>query len=171
MAEASELTPSEYIQHHLSFFTKPLGGDEHGGGFWALNVDSLIVSILLGFVGLGLIWWIVRGATSGVPTKRQAFVELLIDFRQGSRRLAARACLRPLWLASAAHPGELPVPDGRVPVEDAVALAAALRQHVRRRDPVPPPLDVGGDRHRRHDLRLDPGPGLGDLPHPDRPAA
>src|SRR5882672_219743 len=80
MAEATELTPSEYIQHHLTFFTKPLGGDEHGGGFWALNVDSLIVSILLGFVGLGLIWWIVRGATSGVPTKRQAFVELLIDF-------------------------------------------------------------------------------------------
>src|SRR2546421_12525860 len=80
MAEATELTPSEYIQHHLSFFTKPLGGEEHGGGFWALNVDSLIVSILLGFVGLGFIWWIVRGATSGVPTKRQAFVELLIDF-------------------------------------------------------------------------------------------
>jgi F-type H+-transporting ATPase subunit a len=29
---------------------------------------------------MGLIWWVVRGATSGVPTKRQAFVELLIDF-------------------------------------------------------------------------------------------
>ena len=80
MAEASELTPSEYIQHHLTFFTKPLGADEHGGGFWALNLDSIIVSILLGLIGVGLIWWIVRGATSGVPTKRQAFVELLIDF-------------------------------------------------------------------------------------------
>src|SRR5436189_2879351 len=80
MAEATELTPSEHIEHQLSFFVKPLGGGEHGGGFWALNVDSIIVSILLGFVGLGFIWWIVRGATSGVPTKRQAFVELLIDF-------------------------------------------------------------------------------------------
>src|SRR5437764_2945319 len=80
MAEATELTPSEYIQHHLSFFTKPLGGEEHGGGFWALNVDSIIVSTLLGFVGIGFIWWIVRGATSGVPNKRQAFVELLIEF-------------------------------------------------------------------------------------------
>src|SRR3954464_5046654 len=80
MAEATELTPSEYIQHHLSFFIKPLGGEEHGGGFWALNMDSIIVSILLGFVGLGFIWWVVRGATSGVPTKRQAMVELLIDF-------------------------------------------------------------------------------------------
>src|SRR5438067_12000320 len=76
MAAASELTPSEYIEHHLSFFTRPLGE----GGFWTLNVDSLIVSLLLGFVGLGFIWWSVRGATSGVPTKRQAFVELLSDF-------------------------------------------------------------------------------------------
>src|SRR5690242_3455497 len=80
MAEATELTPSEYIQHHLTFMTKPLGGDEHGGGFWVLNVDSIIVSILLGLVGIGFIWWVVRGATSGVPNKRQAFVELLIDF-------------------------------------------------------------------------------------------
>src|SRR2546425_10000151 len=81
MATGTELTPSEYIQHHLSFFTKPLG--EHHGGFWALNIDSLIVSILLGLVGIGFIWWVVRGATSGVPTRRQALVELLIDFVDG----------------------------------------------------------------------------------------
>jgi F-type H+-transporting ATPase subunit a len=77
MAAGKELTPSEYIQHHLTFFTKPVG---EGGGFWALNVDSIIVAILLGFVGIGFIWWVVRGATSGVPNKRQAFVEILIDF-------------------------------------------------------------------------------------------
>src|SRR6476646_8736727 len=77
MAAASELTPSEYIEHHLTFFTKPVG---EGGGFWTLNVDSLIVSILLGIVGVGFIWWVVRGATSGVPNRRQAMVELLIDF-------------------------------------------------------------------------------------------
>jgi F-type H+-transporting ATPase subunit a len=77
MAAASELTPSEYIEHHLTFFTKPVG---EGGGFWTLNVDSLIVSILLGIVGMGFIWWVVRGATAGVPNRRQAFVEFLIDF-------------------------------------------------------------------------------------------
>ena len=76
MAAGNELTASEYIQHHLSFFTKPIGE----GGFWSLHVDSLVVSILLGLVGMGFIWWVVRGATSGVPSKRQAFVELLIDF-------------------------------------------------------------------------------------------
>jgi len=78
MAAGSELTPSDYIQHHLSFFTRPLG-EEHGG-FWALNVDSLIVSLLLGIVGVGFIWWVVRGATSGVPNRRQAFVEILVGF-------------------------------------------------------------------------------------------
>jgi F-type H+-transporting ATPase subunit a len=76
MAAGKELNPSDYIGHHLTFFTKPIGD----GGFWTLHLDSLLVSILLGFVGLGFIWWVVKGATSGVPGKRQAFVELLFDF-------------------------------------------------------------------------------------------
>ena len=76
MAAGTELTPSQYIQHHLTFFTKPVGE----GGFWSINVDSLAVSILLGVIGVGFIWWVVRGATAGVPTRRQAMVELLIDF-------------------------------------------------------------------------------------------
>jgi len=73
---AGNLTPTSYIQHHLTFFSKPIGD----GGFWTLHLDSLLVSVLLGFVGMGLIWWVVRGATAGVPNKRQAFVELLIEF-------------------------------------------------------------------------------------------
>ena len=76
MAAGNELSPSEYIQHHLTFFQKPIGD----GGFWTLNVDSVITSVLLGVVGLGFLWWVVRGATPGVPGKRQAFVELLFDF-------------------------------------------------------------------------------------------
>ena len=76
MAAGKELTPSDYIGHHLTFFTKQIGD----GGFWTLHVDSLIVATLLGFVGLGLIWWVVKGATAGVPGKRQAFVEILFDF-------------------------------------------------------------------------------------------
>ena len=73
---ASYQNPSEYIGHHLTFFAKPIGE----GGFWTLHVDTLVVSVILGFVGLGFFWWVARGATSGVPTKRQAFVELLFDF-------------------------------------------------------------------------------------------
>ncbi len=73
---ASYQNPSEYISHHLTFFSKPIAD----GGFWMLNVDSLVVSMLLGFVGIGFFYWIARGATAGVPTKRQAFVEICFDF-------------------------------------------------------------------------------------------
>ena len=76
MAAGTELSPSQYIQHHLTFLTKPVGD----GGFWSLNVDSLVTSVLLGCIGLGLIWLVVRGATAGVPGKRQAFIELLFEF-------------------------------------------------------------------------------------------
>jgi len=74
---AGPQSPSEYIQHHLTFFQKPLG---ESGGFWSINVDSVLTALLLGVIGLGFLWWVVRGATSGVPNKRQAFVELLFDF-------------------------------------------------------------------------------------------
>ncbi|MBI5923293.1 MAG: F0F1 ATP synthase subunit A [Betaproteobacteria bacterium] len=70
------LTPTTYINHHLSFFAKPLGE----GTFWTLHVDSLLTAVLLGVVGFGFLWWVVRGATSGVPSKLQAFVELSVEF-------------------------------------------------------------------------------------------
>ena len=70
------LTPTGYINHHLTFFTKPVGE----GSFWALHVDTLAVSVLLGVVAFGFLWWVVRGATAGVPGKRQAFVELMMEF-------------------------------------------------------------------------------------------
>ena len=76
MAAEHELTPSSYIGHHLTFLQHPVGE----GSFWTLNVDSLVTAALLGVVGLGFLWWVVRGATSGVPGKRQALVEILFEF-------------------------------------------------------------------------------------------
>ncbi|HVY08288.1 MAG TPA: F0F1 ATP synthase subunit A [Burkholderiales bacterium] len=73
---AEQLTPTEYINHHLTFMTKPIGN----GGFWSINVDSLVVSIILGIIGVGLFWLVARKPTSGVPGKRQAFVELAFEF-------------------------------------------------------------------------------------------
>jgi F-type H+-transporting ATPase subunit a len=69
------LTPTGYIQHHLTFLTKT--GDVP---FWTLHIDTLVTSALLGFVAFGFLFWVVRGATAGVPSKRQAFVELAIEF-------------------------------------------------------------------------------------------
>lgn len=75
-AAESTLTPTSYISHHLSFLQKPVST----GDFWVLHVDTIAVSILLGVLAFGFLWWVVRGATSGVPGRRQAFVELAIEF-------------------------------------------------------------------------------------------
>jgi F-type H+-transporting ATPase subunit a len=70
------LTPSDYIAHHLSFNAQKVSE----GGFWTLHVDTLVMSVALGLLVMGFVWWIARGATSGVPTKRQAFIELVFGF-------------------------------------------------------------------------------------------
>src|SRR5260221_14042201 len=79
MAAGTELNPTSYINHHLTFFAKSFGD----GGFWTLHVDTLVMSLLAGVAGIGFIWWGVGGATAGVPNKRQAFVELAFDFVRG----------------------------------------------------------------------------------------
>jgi len=76
MAVAEELSPSTYIAHHLTFQAQQVGD----GSFWTLHVDSLVTGLVLGILSLGFLWWVVRGATAGVPNKRQAFVELAVDF-------------------------------------------------------------------------------------------
>ncbi|HKU85231.1 MAG TPA: F0F1 ATP synthase subunit A [Casimicrobiaceae bacterium] len=73
---ASYATPTEYIQHHLTFLTHPV----KEGGFWTLNVDTLLTTAVLGVLTFGFMWLVTRKATQGVPSKTQAFVELSIDF-------------------------------------------------------------------------------------------
>jgi F-type H+-transporting ATPase subunit a len=76
MAADAELTPTTYIQHHLSFFEKQIGD----GSFWTIYVDSIVTAVVVGILALGFLWWVARGVTSGVPTRRQAFIELAIEF-------------------------------------------------------------------------------------------
>ena len=98
MAAGNEMNPTEYIGHHLTHGTKQCGD----GGFWTLHFDSLAVSILLGLVGIGFIWWVVRGATSGVPNRRQAFVEVLVSFIDDQAKGIFRAGDRHQFVAPAA---------------------------------------------------------------------
>lgn len=77
--ESTDLTPTSYIGHHLSFNTASVGE----GGFNVIHIDTLVTSILLGVFAFAGLWWLMRGATAGVPGKRQAFVELLVDFVDG----------------------------------------------------------------------------------------
>ena len=70
-------TPTEYITGHLTHFAKPV---KDAGGFWTIHVDTLVTTAIIGVIVFGFLWWVVRGATSGVPGKRQAVVEMLVDF-------------------------------------------------------------------------------------------
>lgn len=79
MAAGAELTATEYIGHHLTFLAKPLGSG-NSGSFWALHIDTVITSFVLGVIALGFLYWVARKVTSGVPGKTQAFAELVLDF-------------------------------------------------------------------------------------------
>ncbi len=73
---AQELTATSYIGHHLSYREVKLGE----GPFWTLHLDTLVTSVVLGVFVFGFLWWVVRGATAGVPGRKQAFVELAVSF-------------------------------------------------------------------------------------------
>jgi F-type H+-transporting ATPase subunit a len=49
-------------------------------GFWAWHVDTLAWSIGLGVLFLWIFTSAAKKATTGVPTKGQAFIELVVDF-------------------------------------------------------------------------------------------
>ncbi len=89
--------PSEYIAHHLTNLTVTVGE----GGFWTLNMDTIVMSWVLGLVGLGIIWIVARGATAGVPGRLQSFIEMFFEFVDGTVRdvfPGSRAFLGPLAL-------------------------------------------------------------------------
>jgi F-type H+-transporting ATPase subunit a len=72
-ATAGPANSTEYITHHLTHL-------KVGEGFWTFHVDSLVMSIAMGLLALGLFWAAARKATPGVPGKWQAFVELVVEF-------------------------------------------------------------------------------------------
>lgn len=74
---AAELTPTSYIQHHLHNLTGQVG---EGGAFWTIHVDTLVTSLLMGLLMVGMFWVATRRPTAGVPGKWQAFVEILLEF-------------------------------------------------------------------------------------------
>ncbi len=71
MSESTGITPTQYIHHHLSYWTV-------GHGFWTLDVDTLLFSIGLGSLLLLVMYISVRRATSGVPGRWQSFVEYVL---------------------------------------------------------------------------------------------
>ena len=86
----------EYIKHHLQNLTfgKFPEGHEHAGqwglahnaqeakemGFWAIHVDTMFWSIILGVLFLYLFRKVAKNATAGVPGGLQNFVEWIVEF-------------------------------------------------------------------------------------------
>ena len=92
---AESLTSSEYIKHHLQNLTygrlpdgtwalahSPEQAKEMG--FWAFNLDSLGVSLVLGLLFLLLFRLAAKTASSGTPRAWQNFVEWIVEFIDNS---------------------------------------------------------------------------------------
>lgn len=79
------ITQGQYVQHHLEHLTFNLKTGHLGGtGFWVLNLDTLIVSIVIGFTIIGIFRWVAIRASSDIPGKLQNFIEMILGFVQKS---------------------------------------------------------------------------------------
>jgi len=84
-------TAGEYIQHHLQNLQVCRVDDQWlwnqcAGNFWTINVDSMFFSVLLGTLFLLAFRQVAKKANSGVPSRFQALVEVLVEFVDGSVR-------------------------------------------------------------------------------------
>ena len=97
MASSETLTSAEYIKHHLTNLTfgrLPDGsmGLAHSSeeatqmGFWAIHVDTMFFSLLLGGLFVYFFRKVALAATSGVPGSAQNFVEWIVEFIDESVR-------------------------------------------------------------------------------------
>lgn len=75
-AEGLSFTSTDYINHHL-------GNLAVGDGFWTFHFDSLFFSILCGVGFLYVFYKVAQQVTTGVPTKLQAAVEILVEWING----------------------------------------------------------------------------------------
>jgi F-type H+-transporting ATPase subunit a len=90
-------TSAEYIHHHLQNLTYgrlPDGalGFAHSSeeakamGFWAINLDTVIMSLLLGGVVMFMFRSVVKSITTGTPGGLQNFCEWAVEFIDNSVR-------------------------------------------------------------------------------------
>ena len=76
---AAEQGPSsgEYIIHHLTHLQNHKASNVVD--FSVFNFDSILFSVAMGVLGCWLLWLAARKATSGVPGRFQAAVEILVE--------------------------------------------------------------------------------------------
>jgi F-type H+-transporting ATPase subunit a len=77
MASSAAPTSSEYILHHLTHWTnKPQTSIVD---FSVFNYDTIIMSLICGIAAVGFMWAMARKVTSGVPSRAQALLEMVVD--------------------------------------------------------------------------------------------
>ncbi len=94
-------TAGEYIIHHLKHLQN--GTQTAVVDFSIINIDSVLFSTLLGVLGCWLLWRGARAATSGVPGRFQAAVEMLVEMVDSQAKgivhsAASRKLVAPLAL-------------------------------------------------------------------------
>lgn len=90
------LTTSAYIKHHLQNLTCSIqeghfhcahtAEEAKAMGFWAFNVDTLLVSLLLGLMFLFLFSRVAKHISADAPSGMQNFVEWVVEFIDSSVR-------------------------------------------------------------------------------------
>lgn len=70
-------TPSEYIVHHLGHLSTK--HQDKIVDFSIINLDTVFWSVFAGVIGCLFMWLAARKATSGVPGRFQAFVEIVVE--------------------------------------------------------------------------------------------
>jgi len=101
MASEGAQTASGYIQHHLqnlqackvdgqwvTNLPDPVTHEARtsicSGNFWAINLDSMFFTVLLGIVFSGLFYSVAKSMSKGTPGKLQAFIEQIVDIVDSS---------------------------------------------------------------------------------------
>lgn len=79
MASGSAPTSSEYVVHHLTNLNQTGEAQKNIVDFSLINLDSVFWSVSLGFLAVFVMARVAKSATSGVPGRLQAFVELLVE--------------------------------------------------------------------------------------------
>jgi F-type H+-transporting ATPase subunit a len=64
-----------YIKHHLTHLTVDTGH----GAFWSIHLDSILFSAIISFIFIAILSLAARRATSGVPGKLQAAIEIAVE--------------------------------------------------------------------------------------------
>jgi len=91
MASSGTLTSGAYIKHHLTNLTYGPRADGSWGiaysaeeiaemGFWAVHIDSMFWSLVLGALFVWFFSSIAKKVTEDVPCTAQCFVEMVIEF-------------------------------------------------------------------------------------------